>query len=374
MEKKTRLASLDVLRGLDLFLLLAIGPVLHTLVWTSDGAAIDIIRGQVEHAAWHGFVLWDIIMPLFMFMSGVTIPFSMERYKSGIRPDKTFYLRLLKRFAMLFFLGWIVQGNLLAFDWKAFHPFANTLQAIAVGYVFSALIYVLLDRKWQIMAVLVLFIAYIVAFIASGMDLDPQSNIAMAVDKAVLGSHRDGVVWLPDGSWSYDLSYQYTWILSSLNFIVTVMLGCFAGQIMKNGEDGMATSRKAAMLLVTGILLVAAGLLMDPFFPIIKKIWSSSMTLFSGGICFLLMAAVYYAVDVKGRSRGLDWARYYGMNSIAAYFIGEVIVFTSVSASFLHGMEQWLGEYYPVLLSAANVTILFLILRRMYKSGIFLKI
>lgn len=373
MEKKVRLASLDVLRGLDLFLLLAIGPVVHTLVWTVDGGSMEFVRGQVEHADWQGFVLWDIIMPLFMFMSGVTIPFSMSRYKGGERPDRKFWLRLLKRFGLLFFLGWIVQGNLLDFDLKVFHPFANTLQAIAVGYAASAVLFVYLDRKWQIGTLVLLAAAYVAAFAAAGMNLDPQTNAAMLVDKAVLGMHRDGVVFAADGTWSYDWNYQYTWILSSLNFIVTVMLGCFAGQIMKEG-DGKAASRKACILMVTGAALIAAGLAMNPFFPIIKKIWSTSMTLYSGGICFVLMSAVYYIVDVRGWSRGLEWTKYYGMNSIAAYFIGEVIVFSSVSASLLHGTEQWLGIYYPVLLSAANVTILFMILRTMYKSGIFIKI
>ncbi|MDE6870917.1 MAG: DUF5009 domain-containing protein [Bacteroidales bacterium] len=373
MENKTRLASLDVLRGLDMFLLLAIGPVVQTFVWTAGSCAPDLLRRQVEHVQWEGFALWDIIMPLFMFMSGAAIPFSMSRYKRGEKPGKEFYLKLLRRFALLFFIGWIVQGNLLAFDFRTFHPFANTLQAIAVGYVASALIFVHSGKKGQIAWTLMLFLAYIAAFAATGMNLDPQSNVAMLVDKGVLGAHRDGVIFAPDGTWTYDCGYQYTWILSSLNFAVTVMLGCFAGQIMKGG-DGMAVPRKALLLLLTGSGLIAAGLLMSPFFPIIKKIWSSSMTLFSGGICFVLMAGVYYAVDVRGWTRGLEWAKYYGMNSITAYFIGETVVFTSVSASLLHGTEQWLGIYYPVLLSAANAVILFMLLRTMYRAGIFLKI
>lgn len=373
MNGKNRLASLDILRGLDLWLLLMVGPVLHSFLWSGHGLEWEFVRHHAQHVWWEGFALWDLIMPLFMFMSGITIPFSMERFKTAARPGKEFYLKLLKRFVLLFFLGWIVQGNLLSFDWKMFHPFANTLQAIAVGYLFSALIYVGSSTRWQVIITAMLLITYTLAFVFTGMNLDPQSNVAMLIDKAILGSHRDGIIWAQDGTWQFDPSYQYTWIFSSLNFVVTVMLGCFAGEIIRKGGT-QATARKAGQLLLSGVALTAAGLAMAPFFPIIKKIWSSSMTLFSGGICFILIAAVYYIVDVKGWSKGLEWVKYFGMNSIAAYVIGEVIVFSSVSNSLLHGFEQWLGTGYPVLVASANVTILFLILRLMYKSKIFLKV
>jgi predicted acyltransferase len=309
-------------------------------------------------------------MPLFLFMSGITIPFSMARYKEGIRPDGKFYLKLAKRFCLLFLLGWIVQGNLLEFSWKLFHPFANTLQAIAVGYVVAALLFVHCKPRWQIVAAVALFAAYWIAFACTGMNLDPQDNIAMTIDKAVLGSHRDGVKWLADGAWRFRKSYQYTWILSSLNFAVTVLLGCFAGELLK--RDKTAPGRRALWVAVVGAALVAAGLAISPLFPIIKKIWSSSMTLFSGGICFLLVALTYYLVDVRGWHKGADWLKIYGMNAITAYCIGEVIKFTSVSESLLHGFGG-LGCY-PVILAFADASILLGILLVMYKQKVFLKV
>ena len=307
-----------------------------------------------------------------MFMSGATIPFSMAKYREDIRPGKEFYLKLLKRFAILFFLGWIVQGNLLNLDWKQFHPFANTLQAIAVGYVFAALAYVHLGRKGSWIFGTSCFLAYLLVFILFGhMNLDPQGNIAMVVDKAVLGSHRDGVIWNPDGSWAWNEGYQYTWILSSLNFIVTVMLGCYAGSILK--DRSVRPARRALLLAGAGVMMIVLGLAMSSYFPIIKKIWSSSMTLYSGGICSLALAVTYLVVDVLGFSKGLGWLKYFGMNSIAAYCIGEVINFSSVSGSFLHGFEHLTGDYYQLVITCGNVLILFLILRFMYKKGIFLK-
>ena len=350
---KQRLESLDVLRGADMFLLLFLGPVLLSVckLWP-DGTGW--LAHQLQHVKWDGFVVWDIIMPLFLFMSGITIPFSMARFKEGEKPDGKFYLKLLRRFALLFLLGWIVQGNLLQWDWKMFHPFANTLQAIAVGYVVAALLFVHTDWKWQIAAAAVLFAAYFAAFAFTGMNLDPQDNVAMVVDKAVLGSHRDGVAWSEDGSWRFMKRYQYTWILSSLNFAVTVMLGCFAGQMLRSEKRKPAG--RAMWVAIVGLALVAAGLLLSPVFPIIKKIWSSSMTLFSGGICFLLAALTYYIVDVRGWRKGLSWLKIYGMNAITAYCIGEFLP---------HGsLAQALG----------NALLLFFLLLIMYKRKVFIKI
>ena len=373
MDINKRLSSLDILRGADLFLLLAAGPLIHTFLRINTSPAWDGVRHQVSHVSWEGFVLWDIIMPLFMFMSGATIPFSMAKYREGEKPGKAFYLKLLKRFALLFFLGWIVQGNLLNLDFKVFHPFANTLQAIAVGYVFAALAFVHFGKKGRWIFGTACFLAYLLVFVLAGkMNLDPQGNVAMVIDKAVLGSHRDGVIWNPDGTWAWNEGYQYTWILSSLNFIVTVMLGCYAGGLLK--DESMPRRTRALFLAGAGAMMVILGLSMSSFFPIIKKIWSSSMTLYSGGICCLLLAATYFIVDVLGWSKGLGWLKYFGMNSIAAYCIGEVINFSSVSKSLLHGFEHLTGDYYQLLITFGNVLILFLILRLMYKKGLFLKV
>ena len=351
---KERLESLDILRGADMFLLLFLGPILRAICKVApDGAAW--LSTQMQHVGWEGFAVWDIIMPLFLFMSGITIPFSMAKYREGLRPDGKFYLKLLRRLFLLFFLGWIVQGNLLQWDWKTFHPFANTLQAIAVGYVITALLFVHLKPKWQIVAAILLFAAYWIAFAYTGMNTNPQDNVAMAVDKAVLGCHRDGVEWAADGvSWRFMKRYQYTWVLSSLNFAVTVLMGCFAGQILKSDKNKPA--KRALFVAITGTALVAAGLLLSPVFPIIKKIWSSTMTLYSGGICFILIGLTYYIVDVRKWRKGLSWLKIYGMNAITAYVIGELLKYNT--------LPQAIG----------NALLVMALLIIMYKKKLFIKI
>ena len=242
----------------------------------------------------------------------------------------------------------------MEWDWNLFHPFANTLQAIAVGYVISALLFVHTDAKWQIVACVFLFAAYWGVFAITGSNVEPQDNIAMTVDKAVLGLHRDGVAWAADGSWRFMKRYQYTWILSSLNFAVTVLLGCFAGQILRS--DKHSPSRRAATLAVAGAAMVAAGLLLSPLFPIVKKIWSSTFTLYSGGLCFLLTALFYYIVDVRGWKKGLSWLKVYGMNAITAYCIGELLTYGTLAQSI------------------GNALLLFMLLLIMYKNKLFIKV
>lgn len=350
---KERLESIDILRGADMFLLLFLGPVLRNICKLfPDGTAW--LAPQLQHVNWEGFAVWDIIMPLFLFLSGITIPFSMAKYKEGVRPDRNYYLKLLRRFCLLFLLGWIVQGNLMLWDWKLFHPFANTLQAIAVGYVVAALLFVHTDIKWQIAVCVLLFAAFFAAFAFTGMNTDPQDNIAMTIDKAMLGPHRDGVEWAADGGWRFMKRYKYTWILSSLNFAVTVLLGCFAGQMLRAQKH--SPSSRALRIAIAGAVLIAAGLLLSPVFPIIKKIWSSSMTLFSGGICFLLTALTYYIVDVRHWRKGLLWLKIYGMNAITAYCIGEML------------------SYQTLPQSIGNALLLFALLLIMYKNKLFLKV
>jgi predicted acyltransferase len=303
-------------------------------------------------------------------MSGITIPFAMSKYKKGTAVDAHFYKRILKRFCILFFVGWIVQGNLLGLDPHQFHIFANTLQSIAVGYVVMAILYVNTSLRTQILFGILFFMAYIIVFATAGhMNFAPGTNIAEVIDRAVLGRFRDGIIW-NGGTWSFDSDYHYTWILSSCNFIVTVMLGCFAGYILKGQSEAM---KKFKRLMLFGIILIIASLAMDPIIPIIKRIWSSSMTLFSGGVCFILMGLFYYFFDIKGWTKGFGWLRFYGMNSLVAYFLGEYMKFDSIADSLFFGLKQWMGIYYPIIDITVQGIIILLVMRWMYKQKIFIK-
>lgn len=365
-----RLASLDILRGFDLFLLVFLQPVLFALGRELQHPFLNAILYQFDHEVWEGFRFWDLIMPLFLFMTGASMPFSFSKYKD--LPDKKpIYRKIIKRVLLLFLFGMIVQGNLLSLAPQRIHIYTNTLQAIAVGYLIAAVIQLHFRFKWQVIATLLLLLLYWLPMTFLG-DFTPAGNFAEQVDRLVLGRFRDGVMWNADGSWSFSPHYHYTWIWSSLTFGVTVMLGTFAGKIIK-AEKGNP-EKTVRLLFLIGAGLVAAGFIWGFQMPVIKRLWTCSMTLLSGGYCFLLMALFYYWIDYKGHSTGLNWLKIYGMNSITAYILGEVINFRCVAASVSHGLEQYIGGYYPVWLTFANYLIVFLILRAMYKCNVFLKI
>ncbi len=347
-----RLSSLDILRGIVLFLLVFLQPVLISFGQVSG---CGWILYHFDHEVWEGFRLWDLVMPLFLFMAGVSLPFSLARYtQQGRRKDA--YLRIGRRFVLLFLLGMIVQGDLLGLDPGSLKIYNNTLQAIAVGYVIAALTVLHCPDKYRLAVAAALLLIYWLPMHFCG-DYTMGGSFAARVDEAVLGRFRGDP--------------SYTWIWSSLNFGVTVILGSCAGTMMRNDSTGVKVVYR---LLLAGISCIIAGLLWGLEMPIIKRLWTSSMTLFSGGICLVLMALFHWWIDIRGHSRGLEWLNIYGMNSIAAYVIGESISFTSIANSLLYGFCQYLGGYYEVLLRLANYSIVFLILTLMYRNRIFIKV
>lgn len=365
-----RLESLDILRGTNLFFLELFEPVYNSFAKQLDNPITNKILGQFFHKEWAGSSLWDLVMPLFLFMAGISMPFSFSKYK-GETNQCLIYRKIIKRAIILFILGAIVQGNLLSLDCKQIHLYSNALQAIATGYLIASILLLNFSRKGQIIATTVLLLIYWLPMTLLG-DFTPTGNFAERVDQLILGRFRDGVYWDANGLWHFSPQYSYTWIFSSLTFGVTVMLGCFAGQIIRKGKE----NRKLVVrkLLTIGAGLVAVSLLWSLQIPIINKLWTSSMALFTGGVCFLLIGIFYYWIDYKGHTYGLSWLKIYGMNSITAYLIGEVVNFRCAVDSVSHGLEQFLGRYYPTWLSLGNYLIVFFILRIMYKQKIFLKI
>ena len=377
MKTKERLMSLDVLRGLDLFFLVGLESVMHPLASAIDTEGFHDFMWNFSHVEWEGFSPWDLVMPLFLFMSGVSIPFAMSNYRKGA--DKSgLCQRLLKRVALLWIFGMICQGNLRGLDPDRIYLYSNTLQTIAVGYLFTVIFYLFTSWKTQAGIAVLLLLGYwgamkwVTVDGFGGGNYTPDLNLAEWIDRTVLGRFRDGAS-VEDGVVQFAPWYRYTWILSSLNFIVTVMTGCFAGQILRHVS--FKPNQKALLLAVAGAVLVAAGWLWNIEFPVIKKLWTSSMVLVSSGYCFLLMAVSYYIVDVKGLRRGTEWLRVYGMNSIMAYMLAQCINFRSVAHSLFHGVEQYVGPaWYQVLMAASCSIIIYIILWRMYKLRIFLRV
>ena len=371
MTENKRLLSLDVLRGFDLFLLVALQPVLCAVLRQLDCEALNnTLLYQLDHAQWEGIRAWDMVMPLFLFMSGVTMPYSLPKYRTQ-NGDVKVWARVLKRFALLFMLGMLVQGNVLSLDADRVYIYSNTLQAIAVGYLLTVPMVLYLKPKQQIAAIAALMVVYSIPMYLWG-DWSAQGNFAAVVDKAVLGRFRDGSVLAADGSVQFAAWYDYTWLWSSLTFCCTVALGSLAGHLTKNGnDDRKATARKLALV---GAVLLVAGVLCGFAQPIIKRIWTASFTIYSAGWCYMLLALFYWWIDVKGHTKGWGWLLCFGCNAITAYLFAEVMNFNSLSESLLHGTKQYVGEWYPALLTLSKSVFIFLILKVMYRAKLFLKV
>ena len=378
MEKQLtqRLESLDVLRGFDLFLLVGLEMVMHHLDNAVHTPAFHSVMWCFTHVDWEGFSTWDLVMPLFMFMSGITIPFALSRYKDAA--DKSLvYRRILKRVILLWIFGMMCQGNLLGLDADRIYLYSNTLQSIAMGYLISSLLFLHTGIRTQIGLAIVLLLGFWGAMELitiqgyGGGNYTPDGNLAEWIEREVLGRFRDGAS-VVNGEVIFPDWYRYTWILSSPNFGVTVLTGTFAGYILKDKE--WTPQRKLVGLVIIGLSMVGIGWIWDIWHPVIKKLWTSSMVLVSSGYCFLLMALFYYVIDYKGWKKHTGWLKVYGMNSIVAYMLAMCVNFSCIGHSLFHGLEPYMGVYYQVLITASNAVMVYLILWEMYKRKIFLRV
>lgn len=362
-QKTERLKSLDALRGFDMLLIIGGSTFFAQVCGLFDTPFTNWLSGQFHHVQWEGFVLHDLIMPLFLFMSGVSMPFSFSKRLSSGGSKKQILKQVIRRFIILYILGMICQGRLLHLDLDKLALFSNTLQAIAVGYLFSALMFIYLNLNKQVIVTSLLLVVYwlLMAFVpvagfGSGV-YTPEGNLAIHIDHMILGSFDDGT--------------QYTWILSSLAFIPSVMFGVFAGQVLKTGKSQI---KKFQTLLLIGVGMLVLAFLWATFFPIIKKLWTSSMALLAGGYSMLLMALFYYIIDIKKKQQWSFWLRVIGMNSIAVYVATQLFNFSHIGRIFVHGFSKWLGDWYPPLLTLSGFTIVYLILLHMYRRKIFVKV
>ncbi|WP_422349757.1 acyltransferase family protein [Flagellimonas sp.] len=362
-QPSKRILSIDALRGFDMLLIIFADHFFYNLHQGGQTPFTEALAKQFSHPEWFGSTFYDIIMPLFLFVVGAVIPFSMSKRMQDKNGKGHVYRKLAKRFVILFVLGWIVQGNLLAFDLSQFHVFSNTLQAIAVGYLFSCLAYIHLNQKWRYVVFAACLVVYALLLTVPNVPgvgqsvLLPDQNFALYFDRLILGRFDDGL--------------QYTWLLSGLGFTATTLSGVFAGELIKSK---LPRNNVALYLFIAGIVGLALGLIWGIWHPIVKKIWSSSFVLASSGVCFLLLALFYLIIDVKGRTKWTYPLKVIGMNAITAYVLSHVINFPEVSKFLLFGLERSAGSYYPMLTSIGGFGILYLLLWYMYKNNTFIKV
>ncbi len=361
--KPSRLISLDVLRGFDMFWIVGGKEVFTALValLCLSGGVPAWLEYHLDHPAWTGFAAWDLIMPLFLFVSGASIPFALALKEGERRDYAAVYRRLARRVLLLWIFGMIAQGNLLELDPSRLRFFSNTLQAIAVGYAITVVAFIHTSLRWQVLLCAALLVSYwlLMMFVpvpgAGGWALEPDCNLALWLDDLILGRFRDGTT--------------YAWILPGLGFGASVLLGSFAGRMLR---APWSPRRRFAVLAAAGGACLFGGWLWGFHFPIIKHLWTSSMVLWAGGWSFLLLAFFYLVVDIAGWKRWAYPFMVLGANAITAYMLVHIIDFEKFSkrVTFLEGHS----EVALAVVAALAFLLLWLLLWFLYKRKIFLRV
>jgi predicted acyltransferase len=357
-----RLMCVDALRGFDMLWIIGGREVLVGLALIFGADAANAVSVHFHHQ-WGQFHFYDLIMPLFLFIVGVVMPISFGNRLAKGDTKKKLYLHVLKRVVILYVLGLIASGHLLQFDSSKLHLWTDTLHAIAVGYLFSSILILEFKIKWQIVITTGLLILYwlVMALIpipnVGAGFFQKDVNLAVYVDNLVLGHWQEGEGW--------------TYILTNMTFIYSVMLGVFGGQILLSKRD---EKMKAGLLALIGVGCLIAGMIWGIWFPIIHHLWTSSLVLFAGGWSFLLLALFYLIIDVWGFKK---WAFVFvviGMNAIAVYVATHLFDFTLIGNVFVGGLEKWLGSWNEFIQASAALIVIWLILYWMYLKKTFIKI
>jgi predicted acyltransferase len=290
------------------------------------------------------------------------MPFSFaKRIEAGGKAKV--YLKIVRRVILLWIFGMIAQGNLLKADMSVLRLYSNTLQSIASGYLVAAILLLNVSIRTQFLVMVGLLVGYwlLMAFVpfpggVAGM-IEPTMNLARYIDDIVLGRFDDGST--------------YTWVLSSMGFAATVLLGVMAGHLLRSNKDQRT---KARWLVAGGICCLAVGLVWGQFFPVIKHIWSSSMVLWAGGWSILLLALFYYLIDVLGWRRWSFFFVVIGMNAIVAYMAPRIIPFGTIGDNLVAGLAKHLGMFGGLVKALAGFMALWLMLWYMQRKKTFLKV
>ncbi len=357
-----RLECVDALRGFDMLWIIGGGETVIAFAKLLPERQRDWLTSQFDHE-WGVFHFYDLIMPLFLFIVGVVMPVAFKKRLEKGESKASIYKHVLKRTLKLYILGLIASGHLLEFNLATLRLWTDTLHAIAVGYLVSSVLLLEFRFKWQLVVTAILLLAYwmIMAVVpvpghAAGI-YQPDLNLALYIDNKVLGHFQEGAGW--------------TYILTNLTFVCSVMLGVFAGRILMTEASA---SVKTTRLIITGVACLLTGIGWSFWFPIIHHIWTSSLVLFAGGISFLLLALFYQVIDVRGFKKWAFPFKVIGMNAIAVYVATHLFDFKQIGNVFVGGLGKWMGDWNSFVQAFTGLLVVWLILYWMYKKKTFIKV
>lgn len=364
-----RLESLDALRGFDMIFIMGGASLLVAIAnLFPDSSVWAFISDQMKHAQWEGLKHHDTIFPLFLFIAGVTWPFSMEKQMEKGKSLHDIYLKVVKRGLALVFLGLLYNG-LLNFHLDTLR-FCSVLSRIGLGWMFGALIYTSVkSNKNRIAIVAAILIGYwiVMALVPApdapeGTDIfSKEGSIACYLDKVILGAH------------SFRDNYDPEGLFSTIPAIGTALLGMLSGEWVKN--EKMSGNKKALGLLVGGILMAVIGWIWNFAFPINKALWSSSFVCAVAGYSLIMFSLFYYIIDVKGWRK---WAKFFvviGLNSITIYMAQRFNLLDGIQHRVFNGCIDLVPENLQKVAEELSwIATCWIFLYLLYRKRIFLKV
>lgn len=390
-EPSTRLVSLDVFRGMTmLFMASEILEIARVARGFRDSAFARFAADMLDHRAWVGCAPWDLIQPAFTFMVGVSLPFSLARRRANGESFARMFGHSVYRALILIFLGVFLRSQGRP---QTYFTFEDVLSQIGLGYVFLFLVAWTRPRIQWICAAVIL-VGYWAAFAlyplpAPGFDTtlvgvspdwphhlsgfaahwDKNTNFASYFDQWFLNLFPREKPFVYNGGGYLTLSF--------IPSLATMIFGLLAGGLLRSERAATEKLRTLVLVGVAGIVAGAALHLLG-ICPIVKRIWTPSWTIYSAGWVVLMLAGLYYVIDIKGYRRWAFPFLVVGMNSIAMYVLVHVTVEYIVNSMHIHlgrPVFEWPAPAFaPVIEGAAALLVLWLILFWMYRRKVFLRI
>lgn len=369
-KQSDRLLSLDALRGFDMLFIMGFSGLVINICSLFPGGAECWLARMMEHASWHGLTHHDTIFPLFLFIAGISFPFSYAKQIANGMSRRSIYLKILKRMLILIALG-VVYNGFFRLDFANLR-IASVLGRIGLAWAGAAILFINFKPMTRAVIAIAILIGYsllicnVPAPDVPGADpLTMQGNLIGYIDRLFLPGRLiyDGGRFDPEG------------LLSTIPAIVTAMAGMFVGEFARLPEEKISGSRKSLYMAGAAAAMLVAGLLWSLAFPINKMLWSSSFVLVVGAYSVGMFALFYYIIDVRGWRKWTLFFRVIGLNSITIYMAQVIVRFDSISNFFFGGLAGLAPEAWSrVINSAGYVAICWLFLYFLYKKNIFLKI
>ena len=371
MDKK-RLLSIDTLRGMDMLLIMGLSTLILRVCDLFPNGSDCWLASQMHHVAWNGLAIMDMVFPTFLFIAGLSFPFSYASQLAKGRTSRQIHRKIFVRCLLLVVLGVVYNGF---FRLEFPQRYASVLGRIGLAWMFAALLYVHCKPKPRAVLAAVLAAVLLVGYgLLVGLVAAPDAPAGAGpltqdgclngwVDRLLLPGRLHNGNFDPEG------------LLGVIPATVTALLGMFTGDFIRLPEEKMSGPKKTRWMLAAAAALLAVGYLGSLVLPLNKKLWSSTFVLVVGGYSLAVYAVVYYLVEVKDRTGWTFFFRVIGLNSITIYLLQQIVPLRDVTAFFLGGAAKLLPDAWGALLLALGyVSVCWLLLYFLYKKKVFLKI